>query len=186
MKKSDSLYYMQSLGFNTLDCFITKEFLQAKAYLENHLEDKMSIRTERGDEFQCPFYYAVKGEDLIPIAKKHIDEGYKLLIYPYLDYKDSLAYGTIAILRDGSTLIEWVNGSGLVRDLDTNPEKITAVLPPGLTRLSANKMINEIIVEVRELLYHEVDPLIVEWSLYKYPVGILQHNVVYWELRNYE
>ena len=184
MRKSESIFHLQSLGLNTLDCFITRDFRQAKAYLENHLDDKMSIRTERRDEFLCPFYYGQPGRNLITIAKERTDEGYLLLIYHYLDWRDSIAYGSIGLPKDGTTIVEFVDEPGLVRDLYSHQKRISLILRPGLAMVPNNLWLNTIIREVQECCYSE-SSCVVEWSLYKYPVGILQKPVIYWELRDY-
>lgn len=184
MKKSDGIYLMQSLGLNTLDCLITKKKDDAFAYLHKNHNIRISLRTERGEEFGCPFYYGKIGGGLVDLANQHIEEGYTLLLYPYLDYKDSIAYGTVGLPPDGSTIIEFVEGPGLVRELDTNPTRISITVPPGLALIPNRPLISEVVKEVKELCYNE-QACIVEWSIYKYSVGILQKPVIYWELRDY-
>jgi len=181
---------MQELGLNTLECFMTRDLIEACAYLDKNEGTLLSMRTERGYEFLCPFYYLLKPMDLLPKVIRHLEEGYLLLLYPALDKKDSLAFGTVATLPEGGILVEFVEGIGLVRELDTHPHKKSLEIPAGSLKWVTNELspfyreINEIIYEVRDLCWDE-GSCIVEWSYYKIKVGSLQKNPIYWELRNY-
>ena len=184
MKKSDGIYLMQSLGLNTLDCLITNDQDLAFNYLHENHNIRISMRTERGHEFGSPFYYGKIGAGLVELAKQHIQEGYTLILYPYLDYKDSIAYGTVGLPPDGSTIIEFVEGPGLIRELDASPARLSITIPPGLVSLPNRPLISEVVREVKELCYNE-QACIVEWSIYRYSVGILHKPIIYWELRDY-
>lgn len=191
MKKSDSLQMLDILGLNTIDYFITMDKKEATHYLAKHVNEKRSMRTERGNEFLCPFYYNLPGEELLPRAMQHIDEGYKLIFSPSLDWKDSVAFGSIAILLNGDDCIEFVNGPGLCRDLDTHPDKQSlSILPGALVPIAWKDSpiaapLNGLYQLIRNNCY-EMAPCIVEWSYYPYRVGKLGKHFIMWELRGYD
>ena len=108
MRKSESILYMQYIGLNTLECLITNNIDKAIAYIQEHKGKRLSMRTERGYEFLCPFYYNISGEELISHVTNKINTGYTLLLYPYLDYRDSLSYGTVGFMENGDIIVEYV------------------------------------------------------------------------------
>ena len=177
---------MQKLGLNTLDCLITASRDKAVAYLQSEPKNKMSMRTEKGSDFLCPFYYGKPGEELVDVALKHIKEGYTLLLYPYLDYVDSFCYGALGLPEDGSIIAEYVMEPGIVRWLDAHPHKESYILMPGtFQNIHAEPLVNEVIKEVKEILYYDQPPCIVEWSYYKMSVGNRHRKIIYWEIRDY-
>ena len=191
MRKSESIRQMQDLGLNTLDCLITDNLGMALGYLYENAETKVSIRTERRDEFGCPFFFMVPGKELIEPAKRLLAAGYKLLLYPALDTAGCLAFGTVALPKDGSVIVEFVEGPGKVRELDNHPQKKSIILPTGKFQVVYEKdtpichLINEIITDVCNKCYNE-GSVVVEWSYYGPLVGNRHHHAIYWELRPYE
>lgn len=191
MRKTESIFKMESLGLNTLDCFITKDLDSVKEYLNKNQDKLLSMRTERGYEFGCPFYFMQKPEVLLEVAKKLIDENYTLLLYPALDTKGCLCFGTIGLAGNGDTVLEFVEGPGKVRELDVHPNRRSIVLPPSRMNLLLNgqsnlsRILNEVIIDVHDKCWEE-PPCIVEFSYYSTPVGNLKKNQIYWEIRGYE
>ena len=192
LTKSQSIRFMQSLGFNTLDCTITQDLVA----VENELKDSSvlySMRTERGNEFACPFYFCKPAAEIINFARQHLDEGYTLLIYPALPTVDCLAFGAIGLPASGELVIEVVEEAGLVRELDNHTKKKTIIIKPGELRhvfaknhsLKFPWAIEEVLSEVIYLLWDYPKPCVVEWSYYKRLVGALKKNAIYWEIRDY-
>ena len=194
IKKSESILAMEIMGLNTLDYFITHDEREATHYLAKHMDDLLSLRTERGNEYDCPYYYMMPGKDLIHRAIKHIEEGYKLILAPSLDTKGCIAFGATAITDEGeSDVIEFVIGEGKVRELDFHPKKIMIRTTPFLRssfKVSDDmcdghaQELNSTYRKIKENVQEYV-PCIVEWSYYNYPVGRLQKNDIYWEVRPY-
>lgn len=190
MNKSESIRKLEEIGLNTLDYYITKDKTEALHYLAKHQEDLVSMRTERGSEYACPFYYKIPGKEMIANAKKHLDEGYTLIFSPSLDVKGCLAFGTVGI-GDREDVIEIVLGEGKVRELDTHPEKKTISVPKG--RLMAvgfkefpgkAQLINTVYQKAKDAAY-DLGTCILEFSYYSYPVGMKNHNDIWWEVRSY-
>lgn len=195
MKKSDSLIKLDSLGMNTIDYFITKDKKEATHYLAKHITGRRSMRTERGDEFLCPFYYWYPSEDLLPKALKHIDEGYKLIFSDSLDWKESVAFGSVALTKELNDHIDLVFGPGLCRDLEAHPKRISIAIPIGtITPFKEVVLENNDINQIRLLntIYKlvkdkclDLAPCVVEFSRYPYPVGKMKKHFIFWELRSY-
>lgn len=193
MRKSYSLQMLDVLGFNTIDYFITANFAEAAQYLNRYYEAPRSMRTEKGGDFHCPFYYNLPGKILLEKAKLHIENGYTLIFSPSLDAKDCTAYGTLAFTNGPMDIMEFVIGPGLLRDLDTNPNKQILEIKQGTTGFKTIGtgiaqgswyMLHEL-YKLAKLLGQDQAPCIFEWSHYPYRVGKMQKHFIFWELREY-
>jgi hypothetical protein len=189
MVKSESIKKLEELRFNTLDYFITKNKHDALHYLAKHAEDLISMRTERGSEYACPFHYMVKGQDVLSDAVKYLEQGYTLLFSPSLDTKGCICFGTIAMYANRDDVIEYVWGAGKVRELDNHPNKRTIIIPKGsylVSNRDLNKehspIINKLYRMVLDMSY-EIEDKILEWSYYAHNVGVKQHQDIWWEIR---
>lgn len=191
MTKSESILKLEELGLNILPYFFSRDKQEILHYLAKHANDIVSMRTERGEEFQCPYYYSLKGEDLVQKAIHHLADGYTIILYPSLDSRGCKMFGTVALTCDSMNIMEFVIGPGKIRDLYTHPEKKTVFIP----RISMNavkqsefgdnaEILNSVFVEVKEKCIEET-PCVVEWSYYNSFVGIKSQHVIYWELRRY-
>jgi len=191
MTKSESLIKLEELGLNTLPCFITEHKQEMLTYIAKHNSELISMRTEKGSNYLCPFYFMIKGEELIQPALIHLNEGYRLIFSPSLDTKDCLAFGTVALTGKAENIMEFVIGPGKVRELDTHPNlqshriKIPK-LAPFLAKDIGNMapLLNALYKKVERTCDKEI-PCIVEWSLYSYGVGRLHTPDIYWEIREF-
>lgn len=191
MKKTESIVKMRNLGLNVLDCLITDSLEEARAFIIFLADDsgveKVSIRTERGYEFGCPFLYGKNPIELLGMIDDLVNKGYTLIIYPYLDWKASVAYGTVAFPRDGRIIAEYVLAPGLVRELDNHKDKKVEILNPGKYRYFREKLTNEVLKKLLDLeLYELEESMVYEWSYYERPVGELDENLIFWEMRAYD
>lgn len=191
MRKSESIIRMEKLGMNCLDYFITEDEKEVAHYLAKHMDVPLSLRTEKGSDYMCPFYYQVNGRNLIDKAQKHLSEGYKLILAPSLDTRGCLGFGTVGLSDTEYDVIEFVLEEGKVRDLDTHRHRQTlfvgaACMVPALDKDYPRKayILNKVYKEVRDICLPEA-PCIVEWSYYNRPVGRLKKPIVFWEIRNY-
>lgn len=192
MRKSESIIKLQELGLNTLNYFITNNKQEVIHYLAKNAETKLSLRTERGDEYELPFYYMIPGEKLLPIALKHLTEGYKLIFAPSLDVKGCLLFGVVAYGFQRPDCMEFVVGEGKVREVYSHPNKQSVYieerrLVPFLDKDYPGVAIhlNKIYRKLRDIVFDEI-PCCVEWSLYNKGVGVLHDPLIVWELRPYE
>jgi hypothetical protein len=192
MKKSESILKLEELGLNTLDYYITESKTETMHYLAKHADDLLSMRTERGDEFNCPFYYMMFGKALGKLALTHLDEGYKLIFAQSLDTKGCLAFGNIGLGESAHTVMEFVLGEGKCRELDNHKDKQTLFIPYGSMVAAKEKsfsggkayILNKIYLTVKDKCYDEI-PCVVEWSYYDRPVGVKLEPAIYWECRPY-
>lgn len=191
MKKSESILRLEAMGLNTLDYRIIETKSEVLHYLAKHANDKLSLRTERGDEFNCPFYYMMTGESLINQSLGHLEEGYKLIFAPSLSIDECIAFGNVGLSDSQTDVMEFVIGKGKVRDLDNHPDRHSILIQkPSLVPFKFSdfgentEMLNSIYKKVYDICYTEI-PCVVEWSYYKHPVGVLGTNDIYWEIRFY-
>lgn len=191
MRKSESIIKLEELGLNTLPYFITTNKAEVMHYLAKHADEKMSLRTERGDEFECPFYYMIPGQDLLPMALQHLSEGYKLILAPSLDVKGCLGFGVVAFGEEKEDRIEFVEGEGKVREVYTHPKMQSIVVPRGSLMATTQKkhpksviMLNYIYSHLKKIVYDET-PCCVEWSYYDRNVGAKKDQLIVWEIRPY-
>ena len=193
MRKSESLILLEGLGFNTLEHFITRDRKEAMEYLEKNMNSTnlLSLRTERGNDFQCPFFYKYSVRDLADQVSSLLEKGYTLIFSPSLDTSGGLAFGALALGDEGEDTIEIVLEKGLVRELDTHPNKRIINVPRGSLMAVSNQdfpgkamLINQIYKEAKELI-DDHSPCILEFSYYSYPVGRLNKNTIWWEIREY-
>lgn len=191
MRKSESLILLDMLGLNVLDFYITKDKREATHYLAKNMGKKKSMRTERGEEFLCPFYYFQPAESLLDKALKHLDEGYTLIFCDSLDGNDTVMFGALALTGTTrvSDHIDFVVGPGKLRELDTHPKKISFDIPSGTLRpfieISGSEHLLAPLYKTIQDKCYEYVPCVVEFSYYPYPVGKLRTNYVFWELRDY-
>ena len=176
---------LEELNLNTLNYFITKDKQVALHYLAKHVDDKLSLRTEKGSEFNCPYYYKVKGKILVKEVVPLIEEGYTLIFAESLDTKGCILFGAIGLKENTEAAIDFVVGQGKVRELDTHPERRSIIVPPGSLMAIDHKelpgkahIINTLYKQVKDLCYDHI-PCIVEFSYYDRPVGRLNKNEVF-------
>jgi hypothetical protein len=190
MKKSESILKLEELGLNTLDYYITESKTETMHYLAKHADDLLSMRTERGNEFNCPFYYMMFGKALVKLALDHLDQGYKLIFAQSLDTKGCLAFGNLG-LGNSDTVMEFVLGEGKCRELENHPNKQTLFISYGAIIAATEKsygkeavILNKIYLKIKEVCYDEI-PCVVEWSYYNHPVGVKHEPAIFWEVRPY-
>lgn len=178
------------MGLNVLDFYVTKDKREAAHYLAKNTGKRKSMRTERGDEFLCPFYYFQPAEELVTKALQHIAEGYTLIFCDSLDGNDTVMFGAMALT--GSTRIndhlDYVVGPGKLRELDTHPNKFSYEIPSAtlvpFMGLTFEEELTGLYRDIQSKCNENI-PCVVEWSYYPYPVGKLRTNFVFWELRDY-
>lgn len=196
MKKLDSIYRLDSLGLNVPEILhyhpltpTPEDELKLKHVLaqEQRQGHRISVRTEKPDEFKSPF---CPNSD-IPTARKFIDgvlgKGYEILICRGLP-TNSLIRGN-CVPSSKSNYFEYLTGPGTVRDIDESgrtPKTIDlrwGQYPEGVSQpvSSGLQLINSRLFPQRFELGNEV----VEFTVFSKPVGILQNKEIFWEVRVY-
>lgn len=186
MIKSESIRLLQALGLNTLHYYISSDIREVLHYLAKHLKVPLSLRTERGVEFSCPFHYQIPGELLLDKVQEYINQGYTLILAPSLDVKGCRAFGCIMYENDGGVYLEYVVGEGKVRDLDLRPDKKVVYVKPGsmvaATKIPEAEILNSVYMVTKEQAWSNT-PCVIEWSYYDRGVGKLNEPLIFWEVR---
>jgi hypothetical protein len=191
MSKSDSLDHLAKLGLNTPDYTVCHTLADLEDFLDTLKAPKgISLRTERGEEFRCPYFAQLTVTEAIAHGRRLLHDGYTLIPFATIDIRDCLQKGMVVRLpaEEGlpeyarKTMLEYSSGPGNVRDVEQGKGKIDRLymedhLPVGpvwdVLRLVCKK-------------YFATPPQIVEWSHYKYPVGRLSHPIIFWEVRPWQ
>lgn len=199
MNKIDSLEFLENNHFNILPYIIYTDYTPEEEILFDKEEEIVrsveelgrgpySARTQPKDStcvsFKHPFRMNMDIPEIVRFVKEHSSE-YRMIIYKTLDSEDCIVKGTIAQLG-GEKYIELVEGPGIVRDLDKSEVISFDIKEPFPTKLEhLLYIIKEVIDRGEAIFYHFAsdEDIVVEWSYYKYPVGNLKRNLVFWEVR---
>jgi len=168
----------------------------------------VSVRHFHSDEskfFKCPVKYEIKDFKVLEkFVRKH-NKKFHTLINQTLQLKDSVFCGNIlwyapthfVVLHgsgpitprditdvvDEKFLFEYFYGTGTPRDLEKKNRDEILIEEGSIFRFRPRESrLNKIVDQTYGFLSY-FRPLIIEFSWYPYPVGILQDNVVYWEWR---
>jgi hypothetical protein len=182
MSKLQSLQRLRDLGLNTprLICSL-QQYLSPKNKLsfwdsvDTPQDVRVSIRTERDGELICPHFPNITRRDANKYISKLAHQGYSIYIFEGINPLDCMRRGNIALFKD-RIIVEFLEGPGTVRDLEK-------AVPIHLDL----KSWTELPISLRYLSYglesQELWNQIIEWSIYKDPVGQLGRMDIYWEIR---
>lgn len=192
--KYDSLEFLKEMGYNTPEfLLITSSKELAKVIDDWGTFNKLSIRSFRPRSnltFNEPFYPNIEMNDVfINIMNGHLRQGYHLIISKGIDPTGTKWKGNIMIypsfsMRRFDYILECSEGYGTVRDLekDKNIKCFTSILEA----MQATKCpeMSKIYIVAKDI-FDKLDkkPIILEWSVYEFPVGIKNKTVIYWEVR---
>lgn len=177
-------------GFNIADfiCFPPGKMNEQKLRKFFAKHGKISCRHFHDDEnrnFKCPFLRDVTDVEAAVAFCKENNKLYYSLCNENLVTADSLYAGNVMLYDDRNYLIEYFEGKGTPRDMESmSPGKIKSfrrkigepmdpASPEALRKLAYN---------FRGLVSH-IRPLILEFSIYPYPVGRRKTYDVCWEWR---
>lgn len=195
------LQELSSAGFNVADfiCFEPNTLKQRqdelRAFLQKH--GRISCRNFHADEskyFKCPVLYDQDDIEAILAfclanneGKNEAGMAYYTLCNQALTLSDSIYAGNILIRSDREYAIEFFKGKGTPRDLESkNCDEIVY-----FERQFGKPMPSDIPAEIqsfRHSLRHftetlEIKPVIIEFSIYPYPVGRKGTRAICWEWR---
>jgi hypothetical protein len=179
VRRLEQLY---AAGLNVADfiCFAPGELKVSdlKAFCSKFRA--VSCRTFAADEdkdFKTPVKYEISTfEDVLEFGHEH-NRKYFLLVNEALPLKDSVMAGNIYLRSRSDFIIEYFNGPGTPRDIDSKPLKRIDSQHFGSFPHSGLDPLPEF---VSRLGLH---PAIFEFSLYPYPVGRLRQRLIFWEWR---
>lgn len=177
MGKLDSLFKLHNLGLNTPKLLAVVE---NSSRLPSNLSERVSVRTEKpGASFKEPHFPNVLYSEVKKDLHKLLRSGYSIYIFEAINPRECVRKGTVMQHPEGTSFVfEWKDGPGTVRDLEKLvPE--TREYPGGI---GVPEDLRQPLSAIRTLGTSGLG-MILEWSIYPYPVGRLQWRDIYWELR---
>lgn len=199
--KSVRLQQLSDAGFNVADfvCFepnaLRRRQDELRAFLKKH--GRISCRHFHADEskyYKCPVLYDTDDIEAILafcLANNEGNNGAKVAYYTLcnqaLTLGDSIYAGNILIRSDREYAVEFFKGKGTPRDIEAkNADEIVY-----FERQFGKPMPSDIPDEIQSLRHSlsrfaetlAIKPVIIEFSIYPYPVGRNQTEAICWEWR---
>lgn len=202
--KNVRLEQLHAAGFNVADfiCFPPHtlfnrehELQELRAFLTKH--KRISCRHFHDDEtkyFKCPVKYDQTDYKAIwdfclanNEGKNEAQVAFYTLCNEAINTQESLCAGNILVLNDQTFFVEYFEGPGTPRDIETKShdqlktfsrtmgEPAEGTRPPDEVLRMAH--------EARKFKPLDNKPYILEFSLYPYPIGRQQTNIICWEWR---
>ena len=195
-RKRDSLLQLEKLGFNIPEC-MTIMGIPGKGGIVFPLEwgEKISVRMDVKDSraknvILMPFKANMDQKEALDFIKNNLRPDMIAIIAKGIDPDDCVAKGRFMRTENCHNILECTLGPGTVRDM----EKIT-IRDPNYFRVEERiyiphfpeevKLTEEYKITLRKMMKDCITKIglgIVEWSLYPYPVGILNHHLICWEI----
>lgn len=199
MPKIQTINELNKLGFNTPEILQIigrgPDFQERLKIWNDFYADhngKVSIRTERDGEYTTPHFPNISLKDAHEKVPALLRNGYSVYIFSPIDPSECLQRGTICF--NGTALvIEWLDGPGTVRDLEKSSEvKNMQFKPikhsdfPGPVFVFPKEYPWERVAEAYCSELNRFRNQILEWSIYRNPVGKMKQREIYWELRRWQ
>ena len=187
------LEQLYDAGFNVADfiCFpprtLKNRVDELRAFLAKH--GRISCRHFHEDEkkhFKCPVKYDQTDLNTILTFCLEHNEIYYTLCNEAINLQESVCAGNILTLDDKNYFVEYFHGPGTPRDIESKGADELKVYTRSFGSPSQGPPPLEI---VRKMAYQASKfkpvprPYILEFSLYPYPIGRNQTEIVIWEWR---
>lgn len=186
--KYTSIMFLETRGINVPKVFgFTTDKGLLKDFFYENPGKKFSFRTLRKDRisFSEPFFPNVALDySIIEALCDLIDGGYYIIISDSIDPEGTLFKGNLLMRSKNNWMIEGTYGKGTVRDLEfTKPDKVIVMVKgDDLTQLGTlSDRFRQLVMSGSQLFWGV--PIIIEFSIYKFPVGVKNESLIYWELR---
>lgn len=186
--KKDRILYLGRMGFNIPKFLGTLTTVKELAvFFKDNKGKRVSIRTQN-------LYRPVLGphhpnvsldKDLIEKLQTSIRKKYELLVFEAIDPKDAVKRGNLWFNKgEGKMGLEYLEGPGTVRNLEKES---------GLKTISSQ--IEDMLEKERggceflgctpsKFLNLPFSKFIIEFSIYSHPVGVLNKQEIFWEIRS--
>lgn len=153
--------------------------------------DKISIRTYRTNEVECPFFPNKSKSEIADILdslfedqeEKPLDE---IILSQGIDPEFSWVCGRIShldsLVTEDYAYLEYFSGKGTVRDLDKKPssDTTTKAIPRWGFKSSLPWELH--LINKCRIFFQSYPWTTLEWSIYPYGVGEKQENLIFWEV----
>lgn len=200
MPKIQSIKELEALGFNTPNLLISldktldrEQRIDAWRLFKISRGDlNVSIRTERDGEYTTPHLPNISIRKADEKILDLIRDGYVIHVFDPIDPLECLHRGTVCF-NGVKLVIEFLSGPGTVRDLEYSPDVKHIELNPtrhaGFPGPAFHIPHEAIWLAPAEAYCSELNRFrnhILEWSIYRNPVGKLKQREIYWELRRWQ
>jgi hypothetical protein len=197
MEKVKSIYLLDSMGLNVPEILHYQGFPPTEAdkaklpflldSLEKNNDIKVSIRTEKPGQFKSPFRPNIDVSEARRFISELEGQGYSICV--------SRGVPTNSIVRGNcvptsyTNYFEYLEGQGTVRDIDEggrSPKSTRVVW--GTYPTNTSKEVGSALQRVNSLLYpkrFDLGDKVVEFSVFRKPVGVRQDFAIFWEIRAY-
>jgi hypothetical protein len=196
MKKREAIWELEMIGLNVPEVLHYQDknpteeqnlLLTSILHSAQRSNTKLSIRTERDGEFKSPFLPNASVPDVRKFLTTFDHSLYSIMVCKGLP-TNSIIRGN-CVPSSAFNTIEYRTGNGTVRDIDEagrTPSHIRlpwGMAPPGVAGevSSAIQLLNSFLCPKR----FDVLNRIVEFSVFKKPVGLRHDKVIFWEVREY-
>lgn len=199
--KHTRLQQLSEAGFNIADfiCFppntLRGQETKLKAFLQKH--GTISCRHFHQQEkihFKCPVKYEQTDFQTILdfcLANNYGNNQEKTPFYTLcneaINLKDSICVGNILVLNERAYFVEYFYGPGTPRDIESKgPDELKTYGKTIGEREEGDKPPDDIIrmaLNARKFRALDNKAYIIEFSLYPYPIGRDQTNIICWEWR---
>jgi len=187
------LEQLHQSGFNVADfiCFPPRTLKgrtdELRAFLAKH--GRISCRHFHQDEkkyFKCPVKYDQTDIDVVLAFCLEHNETYYTLCNEAINLQESVCAGNILTLDERNYFVEYFHGPGTPRDIESKGADELKVYTRSFGTPSQGPEPPDI---VKKMAYQASrfkpvqGPYILEFSLYPYPIGKNQSEIVIWEWR---
>lgn len=195
MEKVKSLYRLETIGLNVPDILHFQGYPPTAAddarlfhlldTLDKDPNARVSVRTEKEGEFKSPFRPNITASEARDFISSLGGQGYEVLICKGLPTNSTVRGNCVPTAH--SNYFEYLTGDGTVRDIDQSGRTpittrlIWGVRPTGLTRevAEALQLVNTTLFNKKFDFNNEI----LEFSVFRKPVGIRHERVIFWEIR---
>ncbi len=195
------LEQLYKAGFNIADfiCFAPNTLRGRKNELKKFFKKhrRISCRNFHSDErahFKCPVRYDQNDFDTILEFCLSNNEGqneekaaFYTLCNEAIKLEDSTCAGNVLIQDKNSFIAEFFYGKGTPRDIDLKPfNEIKSYRKSGYLPAEGDKPSDDVlrfIKTAKDFKAFADKPYLLEFSVYPYPIGKRQTNVICWEWR---
>lgn len=187
------LEQLSQAGFNVADfvCFPPRSLKgrtdELRAFLAKH--GRISCRHFHEDEkkyFKCPVKYDQTDIDVILAFCLEHNETYYTLCNEAINLQESVCAGNILTLDDRNYFVEYFHGPGTPRDIESKGADELKVYTRSFGSPSQGPHPPDIVKEMAYLASKFrpiLGPYILEFSVYPYPIGKNQSEIIIWEWR---
>lgn len=192
--KSRRLEQLDETGFNVADfvCFLPETLKSRTEYLKAFLEKhgRISCRHFHEDEkahFKCPVLYdQTDFDDILAFCLEH-NQHFYTLCNEAINTRESICAGNILIMNEQTVFVEYFYGPGTPRDIETKGHDELKIFSRTLGQPTEGERppdeVLRLVYEARRFRPLDNKPYILEFSLYPYPIGRRQTNIICWEWR---